>query len=216
MRAFYINTHLDEERREGMLKVCEFLKLNCIRVVPPALNSSIVRTCLATTEMNHFECSLVHAHRNILLKIAHSGERSLVFEDDARLNQGIRPEEARAELDAVGQDFVMGGWCDPSCAHAYMVSPDGATMLLEQGFHDPTRPADSMFPYFEGGKPMEAIVASGGKLLHPLPCPLGYPTDIGMFCQDRSTAHCNAYFLAIPEAAQTMADFARTRDTVFE
>lgn len=207
MKAFYINTQFDEPRRRGMEAMCESIQIDCERVPPPGLSSKEVVTCVAEADLSPFECSLVHAHRHILSTISSMSERVIVFEDDARLNLFSSPGEARELLASITADFVMGGWCDPSCAHAYIVSPAGAKKLLANGFEEPTSPADCVFPLFEPCRPWADIEAAGGELLFPHGCPGGFPTDLGLFCQDRSYPHCNAYFLA---------DFARTDKTVFE
>eukprot|EP00913_Durusdinium_trenchii_P029076 g27263.t1 len=119
----------------------------------------VVQRCVDETPLRSFECSLVHAHRGILQRIeGGSTGHALVLEDsewapqrgdDARLNRKISSTQAQELL--MGQferNFVMLGWCEPSCAHAYLVSPQGASMLLSRGFDRPKLPADAMFPAF--------------------------------------------------------------------
>jgi len=195
MKAFYINTDVDAERRLGMLATCARLHLDCQRVVPPAPGNREVQHCARDSGLKPFECSLVLAHRGILSAISTMGERVLVFEDDARLNARVAPGEARRLLASIQSDFIMGGWCDPSCAHAYAVSPVGARRLLHGGFVSARAPADCLLPHFEWGKAWSDIQQSGGKLLYPHHCPHGYEGDIGLFCQDRSSSHGNAYYL---------------------
>lgn len=182
LKAFYINTDLDSARREGLEITCLQLELDCERVVPPKLSSPAVQRCVEQTPLRSFECSLVHAHKKILERISRSSSRALVLEDDARLNGQLATEEAKEFLAATSGDFIMAGWCDPSCAHAYLVSPIGASMLLDRGFARPKLPADAMFPAFEVQ-----------DVLFPEKCPGGYPGDLGLFCQDRSTPHCKSY-----------------------
>ncbi|CAK9068479.1 Uncharacterized protein SCF082_LOCUS34474 [Durusdinium trenchii] len=184
LKAFYINTDLDDARRTGLEATCQELELDCERVVPPKLSSPEVQRCVDETPLRSFECSLVHAHRGILQRIeGGSTGHALVLEDDARLNRKISSTQAQELL--MGQferNFVMLGWCEPSCAHAYLVSPQGASMLLSRGFDRPKLPADAMFPAF-----------ATEDVLFPEQCPGGYPGDIGLLCQDRSTPHCKSY-----------------------
>ncbi|CAJ1331084.1 unnamed protein product [Effrenium voratum] len=150
LKAYFINTDLDEARRRGAEETCRQLGLDCRRVVPPQLRSAEVQRCAETTPLRAFECSLVHAHRSILRQIRAAQDPAVVLEDDARLNGRVSPQHGQDLLARVNsRDFVMMGWCDPSCAHAYFVSPAGATMLLGRGFESPRLPADSMFPAFE-------------------------------------------------------------------
>eukprot|EP00929_Paragymnodinium_shiwhaense_P105856 TRINITY_DN70917_c0_g1_i1.p2 TRINITY_DN70917_c0_g1~~TRINITY_DN70917_c0_g1_i1.p2 ORF type:complete len:257 (-),score=40.59 TRINITY_DN70917_c0_g1_i1:307-1077(-) len=195
-KAFFINSDLDAERRVGLLRLCEQLHLQCTRVVPPSLESSAVKECLANTGLNSFQCSLVHAHKQIILTIKALGERSLVLEDDARLNAAATPEVARQLLQAVQGDFVMGGWCNPSCSHAYMLTPAGATQLLERGFAEPKAPSDCYFPFFGFNVSWPEARAAGGELLFPAHCAGGYEGDLGLLCQDRGMGHSFAYHLA--------------------
>mmetsp|Transcript_56054 Transcript_56054/g.173803 ORF Transcript_56054/g.173803 Transcript_56054/m.173803 type:complete len:209 (-) Transcript_56054:105-731(-) len=196
MKAFFINADLDVERRVGMLATCELLRLDCERVAPPALDDPEVQRCVREAELKPFECSLTLAHAGILATISGMTERAAIFEDDARVNARVPAEAARRLLSAIEDDFVMGGWCDPSCAHAYVVSPGGAARLLSRGFAAAGSPADCMFPHFKFGRTWADIELSGGKLLFPHHCPGGYEGDIGLFCQDRSSYHSNAYYLA--------------------
>ncbi|CAJ1411479.1 unnamed protein product [Effrenium voratum] len=135
LKAYFINTDLDEARRRGAEETCRQLGLDCRRVVPPQLRSAEVQRCVETTPLRAFECSLVHAHRSILRQIRAAQDPAVVLEDDARLNGRVSPQHGQDLLARVNsRDFVMMGWCDPSCAHAYFVSPAGATMLLGRGF----------------------------------------------------------------------------------
>eukprot|EP00931_Biecheleriopsis_adriatica_P057187 TRINITY_DN33914_c0_g1_i1.p1 TRINITY_DN33914_c0_g1~~TRINITY_DN33914_c0_g1_i1.p1 ORF type:complete len:175 (-),score=22.56 TRINITY_DN33914_c0_g1_i1:105-605(-) len=68
LKAFYINTDLDDARRVGLMATCAQLELDCQRVVPPKLSSPEVMDCVDKTPLRSFECSLVHAHRGILLQ----------------------------------------------------------------------------------------------------------------------------------------------------
>eukprot|EP00439_Symbiodinium_sp_Y106_P046097 s4639_g5.t2 len=180
LKAYYINTDLDDARRSGLESTCAQLDLDCERVMPPKLSSEEVLNCVDSTPLRSFECSLVYAHRGILKQISSGNAAAL---DDARLNGDVAAESAKEMLQSARQrDFVMAGWCDPSCAHAYLVSPGGAKMLLGRGFARPELPADSMFPAFKDQ-----------DVLFPRRCPGGYPGDFGLFCQDRGTPHCKSY-----------------------
>lgn len=198
LKAFYINADIDAERRLGTQAMCESLRLDCERVVPPALDASDVIECMTETGMTPFQCSLALAHGQALSAISRSGTgKALVFEDDARLNSAVSSKEARRLIHSIEDDFVMGGWCDPSCAHAYLVTPSGAEQLLRNGFAKPHAPADCMLPFFEYGQAWSAAEERGGKLMHSqLRCPAGYEGDVGLFCQDRSSGHGIAYYLA--------------------
>ena len=111
LKAYYINTELDEARRVGMEATCLLLDLNCQRVVPPLLSDHVVRRCVEETPLRAFECSLVHAHRGILRHIRAAGEVALVLEDDARLNVQVEAEKAKEMLrEAAIKGFVMAGW----------------------------------------------------------------------------------------------------------
>ncbi|CAE7035751.1 unnamed protein product [Symbiodinium sp. CCMP2592] len=147
LKAYYINTDLDDGRRSGLESTCAQLDLDCERVTPPKLSSEEVLNCVDSTPLRSFECSLVFAHRGILKQISSGNAEALVLEDDARLNGDVAAESAKEMLQSARErDFAMAGWCDPSCAHAYLVSPGGAKMLLGRGFARPELPADSMFP----------------------------------------------------------------------
>ncbi|CAE7335034.1 unnamed protein product [Symbiodinium sp. CCMP2456] len=135
LKAYYINTDLDDARRSGLESTCVQLDLDCERVMPPKLSSEEVLNCVDSTPLRSFECSLVYAHRGILKQISSGTAEALVLEDDARLNGDLAAESAKEMLQSARErDFVMAGWCDPSCAHAYLVSPGGAKMLLGRGF----------------------------------------------------------------------------------
>jgi len=198
LKAFYINADIDADRRLGMQAMCELLHLDCERVVPPALDAADVVECVTETGMKPFQCSLSLAHGQALSAVGRSGAvKALVLEDDARLNSAVSSEEARSLIHSMEDDFVMGGWCDPSCAHAYLVTPAGAEQLLQNGFAKPHAPADCMLPFFECGQTWSVAEERGGKLMYGhLHCPRGYDGDVGLFCQDRSTGHGIAYYLA--------------------
>ena len=125
MRAFFINADLDISRRAETLAMCEQLQLQCARIVPPALDSPDVLACVSETashpepdrRLRPWECSLSHTHKMMLSIISTSFSRAAVFEDDARLNAGFEAGAARKLLDAVVDDFVMGGWCKRISRH---------------------------------------------------------------------------------------------------
>ena len=112
LKAYYINTELDEPRRLGMEATCSELDLDCSRVVLPRLGDAVVRRCVEETKLRAFECSLAHAHRGILRRVRAAGAPALVLEDDARLNPLVpagRAQEMLREA-AAGSGFVMAGW----------------------------------------------------------------------------------------------------------
>ncbi|CAE7781689.1 unnamed protein product, partial [Symbiodinium necroappetens] len=122
LKAYYINTDLDDARRSGLESTCVQLDLDCERVMPPKLGSEEVLNCVDSTPLRSFECSLVYAHRGILKQISSGNAEALILEDDARLNGDVAAESAKEMLQSARErDFVMAGWCDPSCAHAYLV-----------------------------------------------------------------------------------------------
>lgn len=200
--VYFINAEVDKKRRIEILEMCAELQFDCQRIVPPPIGDPEVKACSTAADLRPWECSLSYAHMQILSTVAASSHRAAIFEDDARLNPGLTPHAARRIIADIRDDFVMGGWCQPSCSHAYFVSPYGAAELLARGFHNPRKASDKMFAHFKTKHLWPEVEAAGGKLLYPEVCPHGFEFDVGMFCQDRTHAHSAAYFIELCQLEQ--------------